>query len=1078
MRCPRCQHDNPDDARYCNRCAQVLLTGLASRVNPDSFTLRGERKQVSVLFADVKASLELLDGLDPEEARNLLDPILEQMMEAVHYYEGTVNQVMGDGVMALFGAPIAHEQHAMQACCAALRMQANVARHSEALRRAGTRPPQIRIGINSGEVVVRTIESDLHMDYSAIGQTTHLAARMEQLASPSAILITANTLELTRAHTQVKPLGPTTIAGLRDPIEVYELVAIGPTRTPLSAARAQGPARLFGRAAELTALANVMDLASRGSGQVATIVGAAGVGKTALLHEFLHGGEIHGCLVLEAGCVSYGKTKGYMPVIEALKGYFGVAEGDESSRVRARLAAKLLALDPSLEHELPALCALLGVLPADSTWQHLDAGQRRQAIVHAVKALVLIECQVQPVVLVVEDLQFADAETLAVLAAIIDGLRESSLLLLASCRPEAELPEALKERIPRLLVEALPHAAAGELLDALLGSAITLTGLRQELIERTGGNPLFIEECVAALTETGVLIGERGAYRLSRVPGSLQVPASVQSILAARIDRLAPGDKWLLQAAAVIGEAVPSDLLEVVVGLAADTAHQALARLQAADFLCPTTQFPAPGYRFKHTLTHEVTYKGLLAEHRRELHGRVVTAIERLHRERIDEHVEKLAYHALRSGQANAVPYLHEAGSRALMRGAHAEALLLFEDALEALADLPETSETLSTELRLRIGLATALRVGKGDWDPSVDRCYLRALELADRLGETAATPVAALGLWACHYGRGDYERASQWSTQLLAMADNGRDHLRADALSAMCCSAVAAGWPEQAKRIDLKAPAAASDGGSAERLVRGSQGAEDPSSIWQQMSAIGSLLLGDFDQARDRINVGLRRAQQAGRSGITVLAHYLAAFVHYHRGEGGTALLHAKSASRLGHACEVLAWTEHASILQARLMVDANRVREALPLMEASLPGALRAGWSWSASVSFALSADLYGKAGKPAKGMEMLESLEPWHYAGLYGPELHRLCAVLLSAASPHRRDEAEARLWQALTLARQRKMKSLELRVAMSLARLLALRDRAAARNVLLVADELREGPDVGDRWAARALRDWLS
>lgn len=390
MRCLLCQHDNPEGARFCNDCGQPLLPGMTTpmqhpalsdvavpthlpeKIIGSRLAQEGERKQISVLFADIKGSMELLAGRDPEEARKILDPMLEHMMEAVHYYEGTVNQVMGDGIMALFGAPIAHEDHAVRACCAALRMQANVACHSKGLPREGATPVEIRVGVNSGEVVVRSISSDLHMDYSAIGQTTHLAARMEQMANASAILITAETLRLAQGTMLANPLGPLAVAGLREPVEAYELIGVGPARSRLQAAATRGLGRFVGRDAEMGALVGAIDLVGQGHGQFVTIVGEAGVGKSRLLHEFVHGSSTRGWLVLETGCVSYGKAKGYLPVIDALKTYFAIEESDDPGRVRDRVTRKLLSLDPSLEAALAAIWALLHVLPDDDPWQRLD----------------------------------------------------------------------------------------------------------------------------------------------------------------------------------------------------------------------------------------------------------------------------------------------------------------------------------------------------------------------------------------------------------------------------------------------------------------------------------------------------------------------------------------------------------------------------------------------------------------------------------------------------------------------------------------------------------------------------------
>src|SRR2546425_8523192 len=338
--CPQCGTPAAADDSFCRKCGQRLARASAQTpgatrfASPDTYTpkhlaerilisraaLQGERKQVTVLFADVKGSMELLADRDPEEARKLLDPVLELMMGAVHQYEGTVNQVMGDGIMALFGAPVAHEAHAVRASYAALRMQESVKRYAEEAQRTAGVPIQIRVGLNSGEVVVRSIGSDLHMDYTAVGHTTHLAARMEQVADPGAIVITTDTMALVEGYVEVKSLGPVPVKGLADAVEVYEVTGAGPTRTRLQAAARRGLTRFVGRDAELEQLRRAQQLASTGHGQVAAIVGEAGVGKSRLVFEVTHSHRLHGWLVLESASGSYGQATGYWPVIGLLKG--------------------------------------------------------------------------------------------------------------------------------------------------------------------------------------------------------------------------------------------------------------------------------------------------------------------------------------------------------------------------------------------------------------------------------------------------------------------------------------------------------------------------------------------------------------------------------------------------------------------------------------------------------------------------------------------------------------------------------------------------------------------------------------
>jgi len=811
MQCPRCQHENPQHAKFCLECgARLALTCAKCRAelpgsakfclecgepvaqqiqtrSPESYTprhlaeriltsrgaLEGERKQVTVLFADLKGSMELLADRDPEEARKILDPVLERMMEAVHRYEGTVNQVMGDGIMALFGAPIAHEDHGVRACYAALRMQESVKNYAETLRREEGVTIRIRVGLNSGDVVVRAIGSDLHMDYTAVGQTTHLAARMEQLADPGAVLMAPATLALAEDFIQVRSLGPTPVKGVSEPVHVYELLGATPTRSRFHAQAARGLTKFVGRTSEIGQLAEALDLARNGRGQVVAVIGEAGVGKSRLFWEFAHSHRADGCLVIEAASVSYGKAGTYLPVIELLRGYFQIEPRDEPRKIREKVTGKLLSLDRALQPTLPALLALLDVPVEDEPWAHLEPAQRRQRTLDAVKGLLLRESQVQPLVVIFEDLHWIDGETQAVLEGVVEGLPTARLLLLVNYRPEYRHSWGGKTYYRQLRIDALSAASAQDLLDGLLGSDPSLVPLKRLLIERTEGNPFFLEESVRTLVETKVLEGASGAYRVTKAPAGLQVPATAQAVVAGRIDRLEPEDKRLLQAASVIGKDVPIPLLEGITDLSDEALRPALGRLQASEFLYETKLFPEVEYTFKHALTHEVTYGGLLQERRRALHARLVNVIEQRDSGRVPEHVEQLAHHSFRAGTWDkALTYLRQAGAKARSRSAYAEAVTYLERALEALGHLPGSASTLERGIDLQLELRASLH--PLTQNERMMRCLEEAVGLAETLGDprrlvrvcaamALQLPIVGDPVRSLHFA----ERAAAWAHEL-----------------------------------------------------------------------------------------------------------------------------------------------------------------------------------------------------------------------------------------------------------------------------------------------------------------------
>jgi class 3 adenylate cyclase/tetratricopeptide (TPR) repeat protein len=663
---------------------------LAEKILTSRSAVEGERKQVTVLFADLKGSMELLADRDPEEARKLLDPVLERMMEAVHRFEGTVNQVMGDGIMALFGAPLAHEDHAVRACYAALRIQESVTRYAEEVHRTEGIPIQIRVGLNSGDVVVRSIGSDLRMDYSAVGQTTHLAARMEQMAMPGSILISAATLRLAEDYLRVKALGPRPVKGLDAPVEIYEVMGASTARSRLQAAAARGLTRFVGRDGELDQLRRALERARAGHGQVVAVIGEAGVGKSRLYHEFTRSHRTQGCLVVQSGSVSYGKASAYLPVTELLRAYFQIEPNDDARKIGERVVGKLLSLDRALEPALPALLGLLDVPVADAEWQRLEPSQRRQRTLDGIRRLLLRESQIQPLVVLSEDLHWIDGETQALLDTLVEGLPTARLLLLVNYRPEYQHGWNGKSYYRQLRIDPLPPETAGELLGALLGDDPAMAPLKQLLIERTEGNPFFLEESVRTLVETEVLVGARGAFRLAKSAQSLQIPATAQAILAARIDRLAPEDKRLLQGAAVLGKEVPFALLQAIAGEPDEVLRRGLGALQAAEFLYESRLFPDIEYTFRHALTQQVAYESLLATRRQALHQAAGQALEAMYADRLDQAYDRLAYHYSRTGDARkAVDYLTRFAEKAAGIDAHGEAVTALDEARAHAEQLP-----------------------------------------------------------------------------------------------------------------------------------------------------------------------------------------------------------------------------------------------------------------------------------------------------------------------------------------------------------------------------------------------------
>jgi predicted ATPase/class 3 adenylate cyclase len=901
--CAQCSAALPPGAKFCPECAHptgVSAPAVETRfVAPVNYTphhiaekilssrsaLEGERKHVTVLFADLKGSMEILADRDAEDAQRVLDPVLERMMEAIHHYEGTVNQVMGDGIMALFGAPIAHEDHAVRACYAALRMQQSIKQYAEELHRSHGVPIHARVGLNSGEVVVRSIGNDLHMDYTAVGQTTHVAARMEQMAMPGSILLSPDTLALVEGYVLTRSLGPRPVKGLPAPLEVYEVTGVSPIRSRLHAAAARGLTRFVGRDPEMGQLALALGRSRSGNGQLVAVVGEPGVGKSRLYWEFIHSHLIDGCLVLESTSVSYGRATAYLPVIDLLRTYFKVEDRDEPRTIREKVTGKLLTLDEQLGAALPAILSLFGVSATDPHWQSLGPTERRQRVLGAVKHLVLRESQVQPIVLLFEDLHWIDSETQALLDSIVESLPTARILMLVNYRPEYRHDWGGRSYYTQLRIDPLAAESAAVLLDGLIGVGRPLESLKRLLIQRTEGNPFFLEESVRTLVETGVVVGERGALRLVKPLDSIQVPATVQAVLAARIDRLSPPVKHLLQAAAVIGKTVPFTLLETVAETDGVELRRRLTELQGAEFLYETSLFPELEYTFKHALTLEVTYQNLLRERRRLLHASVLNALERRGREHANENVEVLAHHALRGESWTlAASYLFRSGAKAQADARYAAAMAFYEasvDALRRLGDAADPRLEVDAYLELwstRISTGQVDRLGElGDRIETL----ARALDDGPRLARVQVRQAQAIAFASAIPGT--LHSALERAREAVARADAADLRTRSYArfIAGVACRDL--GHLGEAIREF--------DDGTALFSTAQTSG-HDPGLIYPIFVSLAGwrseahAALGNFDAARGSATESVRVAAEIRHSGSLSIANAFLGYVHLMQGD------------------------------------------------------------------------------------------------------------------------------------------------------------------------------------------------
>ncbi len=1060
MKCSKCQRENRSDARFCEecaaplahpcpRCANLILPGakfcsqcahpvgldgehraanrflspenytprhLAQRILTSKGELEGERKQVTVLFADIVGSMEIIADRDPEEAQKFLDPVLDKMLEAVHHYEGMVNRVMGDGIMALFGAPLAHEDHAARACYAALRMQQMISGYAEEVRHTQGINLTIRVGMNSGEIVVSSINNDLYMDYTIVGQTAHLASRMEQMAMPGSILVGPDTAKLVEGFVKTKSLGAMPIKGLGYPVEVYEISDGGSERTRFQAAAWRGFTPFVGRELEVGQLDQALELARAGHGQVLAVVGEPGMGKSRLIHEFVHSRRTEGCLILETNSASYGHAASYLPVIELLRNYyFKINLGDTTKSIREKVTGKILALDPALHDVIPPVLDLLDALDAGHPFQSLDPLQHRQHTYQAITRLLLSENRVQPIVAVFEDLHWNDSLTLGLLNEIVVNARDARLLLLVSYRPEFQDEWKGRPNYRNLRLEPLETESLAELLQTLLGPDAELESLKSFVHNRAGGNPFFVEELVRTLVDRGVLEGTRENYRIKKPLSGDEIPPTVQAVLAARIDALQPIEKRLLQEASVIGHDVPLYLLHEISNLDDDELRGILSKLQAAEFLYPTQLFPDLQYSFKHALTHDVAYAGLRNKRRQEMHRRVVHAIETRYAGRISEQVERLADHALRGELPDkAVIYLRQAGTKAADREAYPEALILFERALQALAQLPDSLDTRQKAIDIRFDIRNVLQ-------PLGDReriaSYLReAGQLADQIGDTHR-----MGWVQCHLTEqfwmlGQYQESTEAGERALAVAEQFSD------LPLQVMTRLPRGLAHHTRGDYVRARE--DFGWTATHLTGNLRGERFglfvlPSSFARSFMAWGLAETGNFSEAFNVAEDALRIAQDAEHPFSCGYAYLGLGVVAQRQGNANKALHSFERSLAAGAFADSPVGFAYVSLHLGYALSLAGRASEGIPILEKSIQLAESRGFVARHSLRLAYVSEAYLLSGRSEDALNA--ATRAVEFARAHGERANEAYSLrMIGEIHLHQGNPGDAKTWLTRSLA----------------------------------------------------------
>jgi class 3 adenylate cyclase/tetratricopeptide (TPR) repeat protein len=905
--CPDCQQAVLPQAKFCDQCGLDLFASSqppsVDYTHPRSYTPRflaqkilnhreaveGERKLVTVLFADVVNYTAISENLDPEDVHRLMDRCFRLLIDEVHRYEGTIIQFTGDGIMAIFGAPIAHEDHARRACHAALSIQETMKLYSNEVMSELHVDFSTRVGLNSGLVIVGSIGDDLRMDYTALGDTTNLASRMETMAPAGSILVSKDTQRLARHFFTFKALGSLVVKGKGQPVETYELLGIGAVDTRLDAAAARGFTKFVGRDRELESLSRALDKIEAGTGQIIGLVGEAGVGKSRLLFELRTALLDRPHIFLTGHCLHFGGSMAYLPVIDMLKSYFSITENIKEVTIKRQILDRIKKLDGRLTYILPSIHELLSLSVEDESYLKLEPRQRRERTFEALRDLFVRLSEQKPVILVIEDLHWVDKTSEDFLTYFIGWLANTRILMILLYRPDYEHPWANRSYYARLGLDELPEAARHQLIELLLPGAPVTAGLRDFVISRAGGNPLFIEELTYALEEKQYIKKADDGHTLAKQVSEIQVPDTVQGIIAARIDRLEEDLKRTMQVASVIGREFSFSILDSITGVK-EHLKKHLQGLQGLEFVYEESLFPELRYIFKHALVQEVAYNSLLLKRRREIHGKIGQAIEMLYAERLEEFYEMLAYHYARSDYGDrAYTYLKLSGIKATKNSALWEAFRFYREAINVLNGQPVSDTTVKEQVEVRLLMASPM-ISLAFPEDSLD-ILQQGEKLCREVGDTKCltTLLSMIGLY--YSVKGNPLLGVRYNEDCFRIAEKEQAlDLMAPVAFDLCSNYAARG--EFLKIVDV-APRVLSllehAGKHADCFGRGYN-------VYTALSAFYAFAtgyMGNFAEAKSVFRKGISAAEQIENLYGLGLGETLLGYVFCHQGDGKEALGH-----------------------------------------------------------------------------------------------------------------------------------------------------------------------------------------
>jgi class 3 adenylate cyclase/tetratricopeptide (TPR) repeat protein len=1054
----------------------------------------GERRIVTILMADVKGSSAMSRDLDPEEWLEIMDGAFEVLIAPVARYEGTVARLEGDAILAFFGAPIAHEDDPERACRAGMEIVEGAREYAAQLEvERGIGGFNVRVGIHTGLVVVGEVGADLRMEYTAMGEAPNLTARLESAAEPGTVLISEATHKLIAPLFETQPLEPIQVKGWQEPVPVWRVLQA--RELPAKVRGIEGlESPLVGREVELAALQAAIKRLRSAQGGIVTVVGEAGIGKSRLVSELRkHAGllSMSDLRWVEGRCLSYGTSLAYLPWLGVLRSLVAAPAEATPDAVASELQAFVRSVCAAQFEDVYPYLAQMMSLPLEDAYQQelgrLQGQELRTRTFRAVEKVITEAAQRYPLVLLFEDLHWCDATSLALLEHLLPSVRQVPLLIVLIFRPHQEhgswrLRQAAVEQFAEchadLLLEPL-SANDGELLvDNLLRSGDLPEELIQHILERAEGNPFYVEEILRTLLDEGILVADRetGGWQLTRQVDEIAIPDTLQGVLLARIDRLQEDTKRVLQMASVIGRIFLYRLLQAMLEEEYRLdAH--LFSLQREEMIRERERLPELEYIFKHELTREAAYNGLLRKQRRLFHRQVAEALEQLFPDRLEEQLGLLAYHWEAAGDAQkAVSYLLRAGQRDVKQFANQEAIAHFTRGLALLQLIPPSPQRIQLEFALQMGIGAPIIAIQGYGAPEVGRAWGRARELAAQMGDPTHMSPARQALNQFYIVRGEHQIALEISREMFAAEEHAAEAsdfpLRRDSMGVSC---LYLGQIEEA-RTHLEENVARYDRNK--HMTYAYVYGQDLGVLSFSYLAWALWLLGYVDQALERCRQAIELAESLDHpfsfvSGLCITARVYSMCLDIPKTLELTAVAAEVSRQRefmfyQGAALGLLGW---AHVQQGAFEQGEAEIRQHLAIWQA-------AGALFNRPHSLTWLAEALGKMGRIDEGLDVLaEALNQVERTGerYYEAEVRRLQAELLLQKGCQA--EAEAGFLQAIQVAREQSAKSLELRAILSLCRLWQSEGKHAEARSLLgeVYAWFSEGFDTPDLKAARALLD---